>query len=326
MADSASAAALAARQSRILDELKRIESRLARIAQRLQAATAATPASAKRVAADKIASTSKGPKPAAASSAASPAAASASAAASPPSAALIASINDDDPSRWWEQPDSAAPSGVIPRLTECCAERSITRFRFQRVRPDYYDLSLEERQALLGLPSIVHLCKSVVMVNSRWEAADSAGRLYAANPQFVIVIVSYAEKLHKEKLAKAMWETHVAATAALNDPACASLAKPTEWDTLAAGTDPSRVPLSKKSFNLRLAEESAAIALTGFEHNGMTPIGLKQSGLPMLFASSLLGLQGGSLALGGGEVDVKWRVSIPQFLKAFQPVVADIVG
>ena len=293
------------RQMQLIADSRALESRLARLAQVVKARTAANGSSSSNGAPSEKDKAAK-----AALHAAKRPAASASPSPSPSPTASPASFelpSDDDPSRWWE-PSSYVPDveGVVPRLTSLCAERGIDRFRFYRVVGDYYAWPLEQRRDVMGLPTVIHLCKSVVMENTRWEERDSAtGEVHAANPRYVLVITSYAAKLQKEKLTRALWEAHAAATRALPGPP--------------------RTLLPKKGFNLRLADEAAAVELTGFEHNGMTPIGLaKPEALTMMLAASLLNLEGGSFALGGGEVDVKWRVSIPQFVRAFNPIIADI--
>lgn len=295
------------RQVQLIADIKAIESRIGRLAQAVKARTAAAsgssngaPPSEKDKAAKAALHASKRP-----AASVSPSPSPSELASASPSALELPS--DDDPSRWWEPSGYAADvTGVVPRLTSLCAARGIDRFRFYRVVGDYYAWPLEQRRDVLGLPTVIHLCKSVVMENTRWEERDAAtGQAHAANPRYVLVITSYAAKLQKEKLTRALWEAHAAATRALPGPP--------------------RALLPKKGFNLRLADEAAAVALTGYEHNGMTPIGLaKPEALTMLLASSLLQLEGGSFALGGGEVDVKWRVSIPQFVRAFNPIIADI--
>ena len=340
---------LQARQTQLLADVKALEIRIGKMAQSIARATgAAGTAKAERKANKDTAaappavtapSNSKAAKHAAKSAAAA-AAASSSSIVPAAAAAPLELPSDDDPSRWWESSSYVADtSGVVSRLTGLCELRRIERFRFYRVCGDYYSWPLERRRDTLGLPTVTHLCKSVIMENTRWEefapapAAASAlnehSKLrYVANPRYVLVIVSYAEKLHKEKLARALWEAHVAASAKAEAEAAAAAGAA----VAAGGVAEPRAPLpllSKKAFNLRLAEESVAVALTGFEHNGMTPIGLDEAqaaNLPMLMAASLLPLRGGSIALGGGELDVKWRVSIKQFVQAFKPIIADIVS
>lgn len=55
----------------------------------------------------------------------------------------------------------------------------------------------------------------------------------------------------------------------------------------------------------------------------MTPIGMNRDFLIVL-SDSILRLSSGSFFLGGGEVDVKWRVSVKQFVEHFKPIIANI--
>lgn len=47
------------------------------------------------------------------------------------------------------------------------AVNNIEEFDLVRVRPDYYELTLEQRRDLLRAPTVDHLCKTVVMENTK---------------------------------------------------------------------------------------------------------------------------------------------------------------
>ncbi|GIL82865.1 hypothetical protein Vretifemale_11767 [Volvox reticuliferus] len=53
------------------------------------------------------------------------------------------------------------------RLERELINRGFSSFRFVRVPTEYYDLSLELRRDCLGAASVNHLCKSIVMENTR---------------------------------------------------------------------------------------------------------------------------------------------------------------
>ena len=55
-------------------------------------------------------------------------------------------------------------SPVQERLTNLLVGNKCDDFKFCRVPSDYYDLTYEQRQVLLGAASVDHLCKSIVMV------------------------------------------------------------------------------------------------------------------------------------------------------------------
>lgn len=273
---------LSARQTAILEQIKLLDSRFGRLQQSIAKATGVDTRAPKKPKKD-------------ATAAPTTAAAAKHPGAKPSPAPVAAELpSDDDPSRWWDQSTyTVDQQGVVPRLSALCDEAGFTKSRFYRVASDYYDWPLEQRRDVLGAPSVVHLCKSVVMSNTHFKEPETP-----SNPRHILVIVSYAERLHKERLANAVYERYKA-----NTPDA----------------------LSKRAFdaNWRLADNDEAIALTGYQHNGMTPIGMRTTFL-MVLSSTVLQLSGGSFFLGGGEIDVKWRVSVPQFVAHFQPIVADI--
>ncbi|KAJ2554451.1 hypothetical protein EV175_002577 [Coemansia sp. RSA 1933] len=106
--------------------------------------------------------------------------------------------------------------------------------RLYRVSPDYYAWPLYERALGVGAPSPFHLCKTVVMGNTRWRTGDST-------PRYVCVVVQYMHTINAQALA----------------------------DEVRA-MDGNKVP--KKRFNFRLAE--GAEEMTGFAHNGVAPVGM----------------------------------------------------
>lgn len=273
---------VATRQLALLADVKALESRLARVSQAVNKLTGVAPKTNKKVADGS--KPARAPKP------------SSEQAATSVGAVAAALPSDDDPSQWWDRstytPDTDA--GVV-RLSALCDELGLTRYRFYRVASDYYDWTLEQRRDVLSVPSTTHLCKTVVMTNTHFKPPQTAG-----NQEHILVIVSYAERLHKEKLANAVYDHYK------------RLTPPAEL-------------LSKRAFDAswRLADNDAAIEMTGYPHNGMTPIGLKTF-LLMVMSGTITRLAGGSFCLGGGDVDVKWRVSVKQFVEHFKPIVAEI--
>lgn len=81
--------------------------------------------------------------------------------------------------------------------------------------------------------------------------------------------------------------------------------------------------LGKRQFNFRLAPESENEKETGFEHNSVTPIGIKNKKIPIILSDRLLEL--GHFWMGGGEVDVKVAINTSEFRNIFRPYVAKIV-
>jgi prolyl-tRNA editing enzyme YbaK/EbsC (Cys-tRNA(Pro) deacylase) len=79
--------------------------------------------------------------------------------------------------------------------------------------------------------------------------------------------------------------------------------------------------LGKKNFNFRLAPEDVSDQLSGFEHNAVTPIGMKIQ-IPIILDKPIADLE--FIWLGGGEVDVKWGIPIPEFIRIFNPIIAEV--
>jgi len=77
----------------------------------------------------------------------------------------------------------------------------------------------------------------------------------------------------------------------------------------------------KQKLGLQLAPPAEAAELTGFGFNSVSPLGLLNH-VPIIMAKSIL--QNKCMYLGGGEVDLKLKVNVEQFVKVASCVVADI--
>ena len=78
---------------------------------------------------------------------------------------------------------------------------------------------------------------------------------------------------------------------------------------------PSR--LSKSSFNLQLANEEDSFRFSGFSHNAVSPYGMNMT-LPVLLDSKILEVKPNAIYLGGGFVDVKLLISVPDVMRSLQ--------
>jgi len=184
-------------------------------------------------------------------------------------------------------------SEVQARLTRVMLADELKSFKFVRAPPEYYSQSLEFRMRIVGAASVNHLCKSIVMQNTRApeDLTDCSDPFYS---KYYMVFVQYTAKLHAEKL-----HTFVR--------------------SLAAKTGKS---LSKKQVNMRLVPEEVNTALTGFEHNAVAPVGCAVK-IPMIVSHRIASLQPEFFWLGGGEVDLKLGLSWSEFNDVYQPFVAD---
>eukprot|EP00455_Lapot_gusevi_P006926 TRINITY_DN12984_c0_g1_i1.p1 TRINITY_DN12984_c0_g1~~TRINITY_DN12984_c0_g1_i1.p1 ORF type:complete len:269 (-),score=48.61 TRINITY_DN12984_c0_g1_i1:536-1294(-) len=178
---------------------------------------------------------------------------------------------------------------VQQRLRRLCKEYGLRSAFFKRTPLDYYSWPLSQRKEYLQAPSEDYLCKSIIMVNTHCEHDNYDN---ASDSKYYCIVLQYTTKLNPEKLARFVHST-------LNER-----------------------KLAKKKFNFRLAPEDVSFRLSGFGHNAVTPLGANAS-LPMIVSHHIRQLP--FIWLGGGEVDVKWKVSIQDLQTAFQPYFADIV-
>lgn len=168
------------------------------------------------------------------------------------------------------------------RLTAELLEKGVPH-SFKQVGPGYYDLSLEDRRSLLGATSIQQLCKSMVMENTKAPAAAQ---------RYFLVVIQYASAIHAELLKR-----HV----------------------LSIETSEGK-RLSRSQCNMRLASPEDSNRLTGYIHNAVSPVGLRQP-IPLIMASEIAELQ--FMWLGGGEPDLKLGLSVPEFIAAYNAVIVD---
>ncbi|CAM6118219.1 unnamed protein product [Calypogeia fissa] len=181
--------------------------------------------------------------------------------------------------------------GVEKRLTRILTEAR-AEFVFRRVPGDYYGRSFEERRDLLGAASVDHLCKSIVMVNTQAHESvvDCSDR---NNSKYYVIVVQYTARLNAEKVRQFVYS--------LNN---------------------GKIP--KKRFNLRLAPEEESNRLTGFEHNAVTPFGMRTN-IPVILSDAIVKLNPAFFWLGGGEVDLKLGIRTEEFVKMINPFVVDCI-
>ena len=63
--------------------------------------------------------------------------------------------------------------------------------------------------------------------------------------------------------------------------------------------------------------------MSGFEHNAVCPVGLAH-GVPIVVAYAITRLAPGVVWLGGGEVHVKLKVNVAEFVACSGAVVGDV--
>ncbi|KAJ8512534.1 hypothetical protein OPV22_002968 [Ensete ventricosum] len=176
------------------------------------------------------------------------------------------------------------------RLSAILRARGVDDFAFKRVPADYYDRPIEVRRDILGAPSVEHLCKSIVLVNTQALASitDCSDR---NNSKYYVVVIQYAARLNAENIKNFLYT--------LNNS-----------------------KISKKKFNMRLAPEEESLKLTGFVHNAVTCIGM-ETDIPVILDEAITKLKPDFFWLGGGEVDLKLRIRTSQFISAVNPFVVN---
>ncbi|KAL1549012.1 hypothetical protein AAHA92_17169 [Salvia divinorum] len=186
--------------------------------------------------------------------------------------------------------DSTTTQG---RLSAILAANAVRDFSFKRVPSDYYDWTLEARRDVLGASSIHHLCKSIVLVNTQAppDVTDCSNRNYS---KYYVVVVQYTARFNAETVKNFLYT--------LNDG-----------------------KISKKKFNMRLAPEETSIKLTGYEHNGVTCVGMKTD-IPVILDEAIVKLNPDFFWLGGGEVDLKLGIRTTEFINYSKPFIINCSG
>lgn len=181
---------------------------------------------------------------------------------------------------------------VEQRLSKVLQDSGATGFIFKAVPSDYYGRTYEERRDLLGAASVHHLCKSIVMENTQAHKSvkDCSDR---NNSKYYVIVVQFTARLNAEKI-KAF--VHL-----LNE---------------------GKIP--KKQFNLRLAPEEVSNKLTGFEHNAVTPIGMRED-IPVILSDAIVKLSPRLFWLGGGEVNLKLGIQTDDFIRIVKPFITDCI-
>lgn len=205
-----------------------------------------------------------------------------------PAAAAVAA-----PPCGLQQPGEGEVSEVQARLTSILQGDGVASFRFVRAPPGYYEQPLEFRMGVVGAASVHHLCKTIVMQNTRAppEVTDCSDPTLS---KYYMICVQYTARIHVDKLHA--FVRNLAAQAGHK--------------------------VSRKQVNLRLVPEDVNAQLTGFQHNAVAPIGCRTR-LPLIVSHRVAELAPDFFWLGGGEVDLKLGVRWAEFAAAYHPYVAD---
>ena len=133
------------------------------------------------------------------------------------------------------------------------------------------------------------LCKSMILENTKCVNPDNSD---PNNAKFYCIVMQYTTKLSSDKVMRFLRE--------LNEN-----------------------KLGKRQFYFRLAREEDQVRLTGYKFNAVSPVGMTEY-VPIILAKSIVSQKLGSIFLGGGEIDVKLRVSVQEFIDQVKPLIADV--
>ena len=96
----------------------------------------------------------------------------------------------------YERARRLAISFAAYRMKSICGRLALHSSRLCAVPPHYYSLTLLERAALVGAPSVDHMCKTVIFENSKGTVADCSDAFHS---RFYAVVVQYTSEVSMSK-------------------------------------------------------------------------------------------------------------------------------
>jgi prolyl-tRNA editing enzyme YbaK/EbsC (Cys-tRNA(Pro) deacylase) len=179
----------------------------------------------------------------------------------------------------------------VRRVKTDVASRHVVGAKFHWVPSDYYDRPLNWRRDILKAPSVTHLCKSMLVENTSYSDKVPNDPTTHNNERYYIAVFQYVERFDSDKLMKYFREVN-------------------------AG-------VGKKNFNYRVSDQGEKI--TGFSNGAFTVYGLSQP-VTVVLSKKAAELSPPTLYLGGGHIDLKLEISVQEFIRTAQPIIADITN
>ncbi|KAG2172996.1 hypothetical protein INT44_006969 [Umbelopsis vinacea] len=178
---------------------------------------------------------------------------------------------------------------LVNQVYQACQASTLANIcRYYEVEPDYYEWSLNRRAYKLQT-SVASLCKSVVFENTRCEHNDFTD---IGNSKYYCVITQYITSINTSKMIDKVREL----------------------------TDNS---ISKKKYNFRLTSAENSFALTGYDNNGVCPMGMNQK-IPIILSKAITELKPAIMFLGAGDVNWKIAVPIEDFIRETNCLIMDL--
>jgi prolyl-tRNA editing enzyme YbaK/EbsC (Cys-tRNA(Pro) deacylase) len=187
------------------------------------------------------------------------------------------------------QAQGSSQSEIERRMRELVVSSGLKTAKLARVPSNYYSTPLESRRRVLGAASPHHLTKALVMENKPSESLDNDPLRY------VMVLVQYTAKL---------------------DPALLNKVMKARFKALSGGAEG-----PKRDYALCPTGEE----LTGFQHNGVSPLGCKNlDKIAVVLDAKIAALKPSLFWMGGGEVDLKLAMDVNEFVAHFKAFVASV--
>jgi len=181
----------------------------------------------------------------------------------------------------FSDPDCATAKRIDDALVSAGACKAQS---WIRVPSNYYDEDLEFRSRCVQAPSVAHMCKTLVMENTKCTETSCDD---PNNSRWYLVVVQYTARLSQQKLEKYL---HALNTVSLHRK------------------------IGKSKFHARLAKSEDSERLTGYPRGAVCPFGTAER-VPVLVSDKIKSLPGGVVWLGGGETDLKIGVRVDDLVK-----------
>lgn len=203
-------------------------------------------------------------------------------------ASVAPSKKRKDPASLTALLPNARDTPEVAALRKWCLAHKIHTAEFKWVPSDYYSQNLQWRRDVLGAPTIQHLCKTIVLENTQCENKDCSNY---DNSRYYMIVYRYVDRFNAEMVMRVMRERNPG--------------------------------LGKRKFNYRLANPETALALTGFGHGAVCPVGTATP-IPVILSAEITLMSPAHFWMGGGHVDCKVRIDVEEFLAVVKPIVAAI--
>eukprot|EP01038_Epipyxis_sp_PR26KG_P010798 gene10798-14496_t len=186
--------------------------------------------------------------------------------------------------------ENSNEDNIISMIQSVLLEKMVFTSRMYIVHDDYYNWDLDQRAKVLGCKK-EQLCKSIIFENTMCDHNETFD---PTDSKYYCVIIQYIAKINVNYLRTLVHEL--------------------------------RIPekrISKKKFQFQLAPDEMSLKLSGFEHNAITPFGMKVN-IPIIICSKCSQVNPPVIYLGGGKVNAKLSIPISDFIKSTKAIVGNV--